>query len=331
MKFTIFLTFSLLFSISAYAQNIGINNDGSVPQNSALLDVKSTSKGILIPRMTQTERNLINSPATGLLIFQTDNIPGFYFYNGTAWVTIINGVTETDPLYTSSPAAGISSTNINDWNTVFNWGKRWSFTGNSGTNPSSDFLGTTDSIGISLRTGGTEQIRLSASGNVGIGSSNPSQKLEVYGCLGIRESFNIYDRYKVHLNRGRLNFSSLVNDDNHVIYNNEYNIDGEGAWDGIKMNVYNGLNVRVSQSGAASALYIDSDGDVGLGTTSPTQKLDINGSMTIAESYGGIAEYMINVNRGWLKFSPDNDNNHVIYNNYRNKLKISPRFLVNLR
>ena len=67
------------------------NNGGSVgigtasPNASAALDVNSTSKGLLLPTMTQTQRNGISNPATGLLIFQTDNTPGFYYFNGTTW------------------------------------------------------------------------------------------------------------------------------------------------------------------------------------------------------------------------------------------------------
>ena len=67
--------------------NVGINNDGSSPDPSAMLDVKSAAKGILIPRMTQNERNLIIGPATGLLIFQTDQDPGFYFNVGSSLAT----------------------------------------------------------------------------------------------------------------------------------------------------------------------------------------------------------------------------------------------------
>ena len=73
-----------------YAQ-VGINTDGSQPDNSAMLDIKSTDKGILIPRMTQSQRDAINAPATGLVIFQTDNTPGFYFYDGSAWQLIESG------------------------------------------------------------------------------------------------------------------------------------------------------------------------------------------------------------------------------------------------
>src|SRR5262244_4446708 len=60
----------------------------TTPDASSLLEIKSTSKGLLISRMTQTQRNAIASPATGLLIYQTDKTPGFYYYNGTAWTAV---------------------------------------------------------------------------------------------------------------------------------------------------------------------------------------------------------------------------------------------------
>jgi len=66
------------------AQNISINNDGSSPDNSAMLDITSTSRGVLVPRMTEAQRTAIVNPATGLLVFQTDNDTGFYFNRGTA-------------------------------------------------------------------------------------------------------------------------------------------------------------------------------------------------------------------------------------------------------
>jgi hypothetical protein len=79
--------------ISSKAQNtfpssgaVGIGT--TLPNASSLLEVKSTLKGVLIPRMTRTQRNTIKSPATGLLIYQTDNTPGFYFYSGTAWAPV---------------------------------------------------------------------------------------------------------------------------------------------------------------------------------------------------------------------------------------------------
>ncbi len=48
-----------------------------------MLDVHSTTKGFLAPRMTAAQKGLITSPATGLLIYQTDASAGFYYNNGT--------------------------------------------------------------------------------------------------------------------------------------------------------------------------------------------------------------------------------------------------------
>ena len=69
----------LLFAIpvSLYSQNIGINTQN--PDASAALEIQSTDAGILIPRMSEAQRNLIASPATGLLVYQTDGASGFYF------------------------------------------------------------------------------------------------------------------------------------------------------------------------------------------------------------------------------------------------------------
>lgn len=72
--------------ILATAQNVAINRDGSIPDSSAMLDIAATDAGILIPRMTAAQKDGISGPATGLLIFQTDNSPGFYFYSGASWI-----------------------------------------------------------------------------------------------------------------------------------------------------------------------------------------------------------------------------------------------------
>ncbi len=58
------------------------------PNASSLLDITSTTKGVLIPRMTKTQRDAILTPATGLMIYQTNSTPGFYFYNGAAWTAV---------------------------------------------------------------------------------------------------------------------------------------------------------------------------------------------------------------------------------------------------
>lgn len=69
----------------AHGQGVGINEDESTAETSAILDVKSSTKGMLAPRMTASQRNSISSPATGLILFDTDaNL--YYQYDGSAWM-----------------------------------------------------------------------------------------------------------------------------------------------------------------------------------------------------------------------------------------------------
>ena len=78
----------MLFTVLSYAQ-VGINTN--TPDASSVLEIKSTTGGILIPRMTEAQRDAIALPASGLMIYQTDEVSGFYFYNGAGW-TKIDGV-----------------------------------------------------------------------------------------------------------------------------------------------------------------------------------------------------------------------------------------------
>jgi N-acetylneuraminic acid mutarotase len=79
------LIFLFLFELTtpAFAQSIGINNTGASPHVSAILDIQSTDKGLLIPRMTQAQRHAIAGPATGLMVYQTDQEKGFYYNYST--------------------------------------------------------------------------------------------------------------------------------------------------------------------------------------------------------------------------------------------------------
>jgi hypothetical protein len=66
------------FCYTAQAQNVAINTTGNAADNSAILDVQSTTKGFLAPRMTATERGSIVSPIAGLIVYQTTAPAGFY-------------------------------------------------------------------------------------------------------------------------------------------------------------------------------------------------------------------------------------------------------------
>ncbi len=98
----------LFLTGSAFAQT-AINTDGSLPDNSAMLDVKSTTSGMLVPRMTAAQRTLIASPATGLCVYQTDAPIGVYYFDGTAWKRIMESFTETDPVFSAWNKSNINS------------------------------------------------------------------------------------------------------------------------------------------------------------------------------------------------------------------------------
>jgi len=81
----ILIIWLLSLPLDGVTQSISINSDGSPPDSTAMVDVKSTTKGFLIPRMTKEQRDSIRVPALGLFIYQTNDNPGFYYFDGTSW------------------------------------------------------------------------------------------------------------------------------------------------------------------------------------------------------------------------------------------------------
>ncbi|MFZ4105098.1 MAG: hypothetical protein ACOYK3_01730, partial [Flavobacterium sp.] len=73
-----------IISLSAKAQ-VGIGVPTANMNASAQLEVASTTKGFLAPRMSEAQKNAIANPATGLLIYQTDATSGFYYFDGSVW------------------------------------------------------------------------------------------------------------------------------------------------------------------------------------------------------------------------------------------------------
>ena len=128
MKKTIFLLMLVLFINAILFSQVAINVDGTVPDNSAMLDIKSNSKGLLIPRMTRAELGAIPNPADGLMVYCTDCAFGagaLSLFMAGEWFTLSANC--MGPL---SPATGIHSASATqivwNWNEVSNAiGYKW--------------------------------------------------------------------------------------------------------------------------------------------------------------------------------------------------------------
>ena len=133
MKRIIILLIGFLTIVQLQAQNNGvaINTTGTSPDASAVLDVSSIEQGMLVPRMTMVQRDAITTPATSLMIYQTDNTPGFYYYDGTNWVTatgakeindLTDGISDNTKNVFLGTGVGVNSVASGFWNGQYNVG-----------------------------------------------------------------------------------------------------------------------------------------------------------------------------------------------------------------
>lgn len=144
-------------STIGFSQNIGVNNP--TPDASALLDLTSTNKGFLIPRMTSAQRIAIAGPATGLLVYDT-SLGLFYYFNGVVWIPLSGSSVTADNGLSIVPANNVrlggSSLLMNTEVGLNNFNMAWNGQGSMtiGTNvPASGFLLTLTPNSATWRSG----------------------------------------------------------------------------------------------------------------------------------------------------------------------------------
>ncbi|MEO6229522.1 MAG: tail fiber domain-containing protein [Ferruginibacter sp.] len=118
-RFLLIAKFLLAGATATLAQSVGINSTGSQPNASSILDVSSTTKGLLIPRMTAAQRTAIASPAKGLLVFQDDAVSSFFYYDGSVWAPISGAAAAV--AYTAGTGIDITGTVLSAKNTTALW------------------------------------------------------------------------------------------------------------------------------------------------------------------------------------------------------------------
>lgn len=153
MKFKILFPVLLtLWTNLLFSQAVGISATSFTPDASAILEVKATDKGVLIPRMSTAQRTTIGSPATGLLVFDT-NTGAFWFYGSSGWTQIGGSYTAG----TGISIAGNAITNTGDTNPADDLTSGSAAGGDlSGTYPNPDIaanaVGTTELANSSVTT-----------------------------------------------------------------------------------------------------------------------------------------------------------------------------------
>jgi hypothetical protein len=194
-SFAILLVVLLSATFDLFSQ-VGINTDGSNADPAAMLDVKSTSKGVLPPRMTTAQMNSIITPPAGLLVYNI-SVNSLYWYNGSLWKKFSETIVESDPVFTAHPSNGITAANIANWNAAYGWGNHaglyrpatWvpSWTDITGK-PSFATVATTGNyndlinkpIILNSQWGTAGNDIYYTPGNVGIGITAPLSKLHVH-------------------------------------------------------------------------------------------------------------------------------------------------------
>ncbi len=307
---------------------VGINTTGNDPDASAMLDISSTDKGMLIPRMTASQRDLISSPADGLTIYNVDD-SCFNYYTGKAWTSLkaddlgshiatsniqLDGNRITD----GSNNKGLSIDNkgtgtfLTDNNAAFDlqlesgdsptlrlyqnnsggWGNSiWDIVGNESNFFIRD-VSNGSNLPLKISPGsGNNKIVIKSTG-VGIGTESPDTEFDVNG--------------QIRMRTGATNGFIPVSDTNGVMTWTDPASIGVGVGDNLgnhtatqRLNLDGNYLTGTSSDGG---IFIDANNQVGIGTNSPGAALDVRSSFTYKDgnqAYGKVLTSNGSGNASW--------------------------------
>lgn len=270
MKHCLVLIWMSCLSLSSLAQGGSVGIGTANPNNSAALDVQSTDKGMLIPRMTSAQRNAISNAATGLLVF--DNTTGsFWFKNANGWSELVDTANSVwkktgyndNVRYAGTGNVGIGISNASsklavDGNLSLHNGllanapaygilRRWDDNLNINAAAGNDISGTSPKH-LLLQIDQS----LFPAGNVGIGETIPLHKLSINGDLGLYNGSDVLGTFE--------------NSNNKLLINAQL-----GHWPTSTPLQHLILQHTTRPNTTA--------GHVGIGITTPTEKLHVYGNI----------------------------------------------------
>lgn len=144
----------------------------------------------------------------------------------------------------------------------------WSLTGNSATNPATNFLGTTDNVDFRIRTNNTERLNILAGGNIGIGTASPSEKLDVWGNIDLSAVQPVL-KFSATGTPRTSNITTTFSPTSTTAQTMRFNLSDN------------------TSTGTTEIIRLQGDGNVGIGATSPQNKLDVEGAVAIGATYSG--------------------------------------------
>ncbi len=339
---TIVLSFLISFGSIAQTQSqkLGTNPTNIAP--SAVFEIESTNKGVLFPRValksTTNGTDPIASPATGLTVFNTasagtapNNVtPGYYYWDGSKWVKMAIEVPPVDfakTVYVNAtspstatifdennpPATNDDALKSDDVNLyIGNNGSTWTF--NTSTNTYNTFIVPAATpfnlAGTNTDAGNNKTGAIWRSGSIGIGINNPLTTLHVQNPLAATNSVNA-NAQVLRLSRPA---TGGVKNGNVAQFNLGSYSTGGSAFSRLDFALNDGGDLTTLNN----IMTLQANGNVGIGITAPTQRLDVDGGSILVRRGNNAGQFGSNQILFGFSFQGNSTFQHAIKTRHDN-------------